>query len=196
MYNYYQLYKPYKMLSQFAPVKKKRTLSDLHYNFAEGTYALGRLDDNTEGLLLLTNNKKISQALMHPSNKHERKYWVQVHGTVNETELNRLQQGVEIILEGKIYTTLPCKANIVSPPQNLPPRGHPVGTHFSTTWIELTLIEGKFHQIRKMTAAIGHQTMRLIRVSIENIYLNELIPGQIIELKEEEFIEKLKITLS
>jgi len=74
-------------------------------------------------------------------------------------------------------------------------RGHPVGTHFSTTWIELILMEGKFHQIRKMTAAIGHQTMRLIRVSIEDVELTELIPEQLIELKESDFFNKLKITL-
>lgn len=195
MYKYYQLYKPYKMLSQFVPIKSKRTLSNLEYEFAEGTNALGRLDDNTEGLLLLTNNKKVNLALMNPKNKHERNYWVQVHGIPTEDELNSLRNGLEIILHGETYKTLPCKAEIIPPPDNLPPRKHPVGTHFATTWIKLTLIEGKFHQIRKMTAAINHQTMRLIRVSIEGIELKEFVPEQIIELSEAEFFDKLKISL-
>jgi 23S rRNA pseudouridine2457 synthase len=112
-----------------------------------------------------------------------------------EVELNELRNGVNIILEGKVYKTLPGKAEIIPNPENLPPRKHPVGTHFATTWIKLTLIEGKFHQIRKMTAAINHQTMRLIRVSIEGIEIKEFIPEQIIEIDEAEFFKKLKISL-
>ena len=195
MYKYYQLYKPYKMLCQFAPERKKRTLAHLNYEFAEGTNALGRLDDNTEGLLLLTNNKKVNAALMNPKHKHERNYWVQVHGIPTEDELNQLRNGVDIILEGNLYKTLPGKAEIIPHPENLPPRKHPVGTHFATTWIKLTLIEGKFHQIRKMTAAINHQTMRLIRVSIEGIEIKEFIPEQIIEINEADFFEKLKLEI-
>lgn len=190
---YWMVYKPYKMLSQFAAIKKKRTLADLPFNFPEGTHAVGRLDDNTEGLLILTNDKSITAKLMHPDQAHERKYWVQVHGKVGEETLIKLENGIDIILEGQIYHTLPCKAKIIETPSHIPPRAHPVGTHFATTWIELILTEGKFHQIRKMCAGIGHQTMRLIRVSIEDLKITELIPGHIEEIKKEDFFQKLKI---
>jgi len=181
------------MLSQFVPIAKKRTLSDLNFSFAEGTNALGRLDDNSEGLLLLTNDKKVNRLLMNPENKHQRVYWVQVHGDVQQIALDQLENGVDIILEKSIYRTLPCEAKIIPSPTHLPPRAHPVGTHFKTTWLELKLIEGKFHQIRKMTDKVGHQTMRLIRVSIENITLNEWIPGSIQEIEAEDFYDKLKL---
>jgi 23S rRNA pseudouridine2457 synthase len=181
------------MLSQFAPVKKKRTLEHLEYPFAENTHALGRLDDNTEGLLLLTNDKSVTALLMHPSQKHKRVYWVQVHGMVQRETLELLQKGIVIRLENTDYTTLPCEAKIIPAPENLPPRKHPVGTHFPTTWIELTLYEGKFHQVRKMTAAIGHQTMRLIRVSMEELKLHDFVPGSVKEYSKEEFFERLKI---
>lgn len=190
---YYSIFKPYKMLSQFAPVKKKRTLAHLDFAFPEGTHALGRLDDNTEGLLLLTNDKSVTKLLMHPSQKHKRVYWVQVHGVVSQETIELLKKGVSIRLENIDYTTLPCGAKIIETPQNLPPRGHPVGTHFPTTWIELTLYEGKFHQIRKMTAAIGHQTMRLLRVSMEDLELHDFVPGSVKEYSKEEFFEKLKL---
>jgi 23S rRNA pseudouridine2457 synthase len=181
------------MLSQFVPIPKKRTLSDLDFSFAGGTNALGRLDDNSEGLLLLTNDKKVNRLLMNPENKHKRVYWVQVHGDVNQDALNKLENGVGIILEKSIYQTLPCEAKIIEPPTIIPPRAHPVGTHFKTTWLELKLIEGKYHQIRKMTDKVGHQTMRLIRVSIEGIGLSNWIPGSVQEINQEVFFEKLNL---
>ncbi|MCD6066424.1 MAG: pseudouridine synthase [Bacteroidetes bacterium] len=193
MHRYYAIYKPYKMLSQFVPVKKKRTLAQIEYVFAEGTHALGRLDDNTEGLLLLTNDKSVTALLMHPSQKHRRVYWVQVHGTVEQESLDTLQKGVPIRLENLDYITLPCEAKIIPAPENLPPRAHPVGTHFATTWIELVLYEGKFHQVRKMTAVIGHQTMRLIRISMEDMHLPDFIPGSVKEFSKEEFFGKLRL---
>ena len=143
-FSYYQIYKPYKMLSQFVPIPKKRTLSDLEFSFVEGTNALGRLDDNSEGLLLLTNDKKVNRLLMNPENKHQRVYWVQVHGEVNQGALDHLSSGVDIKLEKSIYRTLPCEAKIIASPSCLPQRAHPVGTHFKTTWLELKLIEGKY----------------------------------------------------
>ena len=193
MLHYYSIFKPYKMLSQFVPIKKKRTLNDLDYAFPEGTHALGRLDDNTEGLLLLTTDKSVTKLLMHPLQKHKRVYWVQVHGIVSGDTLETLQKGVSILLDGSEYTTLPCEARFIAPPPNLPPRAHPVGMHFPTTWIELTLYEGKFHQIRKMCAAIGHQTMRLLRISIEDLELYDFVPGSVKEYSKEEFFDKLKL---
>ena len=195
MYRYFIIYKPYKMLSQFARFRKKRVLADLDFSFPEGTNALGRLDDNTEGLLILTNNKKLNHALLKPENEHKRIYWVQVHGKVNKQTLQQLQTGVSIVLEGKDYITLPCEARIIDAPKNLAKRAHPVRDDIATTWIELTLTEGKFHQVRKMTAAVGHQTMRLIRIAIEDLLLNEMKPGEVRELSEEEILKQLNIKL-
>ncbi len=182
------------MLSQFVPIKKKRVLADIDFTFPEGTHALGRLDDNTEGLLLLTTDKSITKLLMHPSLKHQRVYWVQVHGTVSAETLDTLQKGVVIRLDHQDYTTLPCEARFIAPPENLPARAHPVSPHIPTTWIELTLHEGKFHQIRKMCAAIGHQTMRLLRISMEDLELHDFVPGSVKEYTKEEFFEKLKLS--
>jgi 23S rRNA pseudouridine2457 synthase len=130
---------------------------------------------------------------MNPENKHKRVYWVQVHGDVNQDALNKLENGVCIVLEKSIYQTLPCEAKIIEPPTIIPPRAHPVGTHFKTTWLELKLIEGKYHQIRKMTDKVGHQTMRLIRVSIEDIGLSNWIPGSVQEINQDVFFEKLNL---
>ena len=193
MFKYYAVFKPYKMLCQFVPFKMKRVLADLDFEFPEGTHALGRLDDNTEGLLLLTSDKSVTKLLMHPSQKHCRVYWVQVHGVVTEETLDSLRNGVSIRLEGEDYKTLPCKAKIIDSPENLPARKHPVATHFPTTWIELTLYEGKYHQIRKMCAAINHQTMRLLRISMEDLELHDFVPGSVKEYTKEDFFAKLKI---
>ena len=181
------------MLSQFVRIPKKRVLTDLDFNFPVGTNALGRLDENSEGLLILSNDKQLTQLLLHPENLHERVYWVQVHGKVTEEEIKTLEAGVKIRLNPHDYLTKPCKAKIIAPPDNLALRGHPVKPELPTTWIELTLTEGKFHQIRKMTVVIGHQTMRLIRVAIEDLLLQDMKPGEVRELQKWDIYRKLKI---
>jgi 23S rRNA pseudouridine2457 synthase len=193
MFSYFIIYKPYKMLSQFVRVRKKRCLTDLDFTFPEGINALGRLDDNSEGLLILTNDKQLTPLLLNPENQHDRVYWVQVHGNVTEEELKTLEGGVKIRLNPLDYFTKPCKARIIEAPQNLAPRGHPVSPDLTTTWIELILTEGKFHQVRKMTSAINHQTMRLLRVAIEDVLLTDMKPGEVRELTEKEIFSKLKI---
>lgn len=196
MFSYFIIYKPYKMLSQFVRIPKKRVLGDLDFNFPEGTNALGRLDENSEGLLILTNDKQLTQLLLKPENLHERVYWVQVHGKVTEEELKILEAGVKIRLNPNDYQTKPCKARIIEPPQNLAQRGHPIKPELANTWIELILTEGKFHQVRKMTSAVGHQTLRLIRVAIEDVLLTDMKPGEVRELQPEEIYSKLKIKKS
>ncbi|MGZ3865461.1 MAG: pseudouridine synthase [Bacteroidia bacterium] len=193
MYSYFVIYKPYKMLSQFVRVKKKKCLADLNYNFPKGTNALGRLDDNTEGLLILSNDKQLNHKLLKPENAHSRVYWVQVHKKVTDEELRTLEAGVKIRLSPHDYITRPCKARIIEAPKNLAYRNHPVSDELPTEWIELTLTEGKFHQVRKMTAAINHQTMRLMRVAIEDLLLGDMKPGEVRELTREEIFNKLKI---
>ena len=195
MYRYFIIYKPYKMLSQFVRIPKKKVLGDLDYNFPEGTNALGRLDENSEGLLILSTDKQLTGLLLNPENLHQRIYWVQVHGKVSTETLQKLEAGISIRMHKEDYLTKPCKARIIDTPGNLAPRGHPVREDKITTWIELILIEGKFHQIRKMTAAVGHQTMRLIRVAIEDLLIEDMKPGEARELVREEIYSKLKITL-
>ena len=184
------------MLSQFVRIPKKRCLADLDFNFPEGVNALGRLDENSEGLLILSNDKQLTQLLLKPENLHERVYWVQVLGIVTQEELKNLEDGVKIRLNPHDYITKPCKAKIIAAPNNLALRGHPVKSELPSTWIELTLTEGKFHQIRKMTVVVGHQTVRLIRVAIEEIFLNDMKPGEVRELKQEEIYANLKIKLN
>lgn len=193
---YYILYKPYKMISQFTTEHKKRCLADLDFKFPKQIYPLGRLDDNSEGLLLLSNDKSLNVKLLHPSNAHKRVYWVQVHGKPDKAAIKKLEDGVLIRLENEDYLTKPAKAKIITEPKNLPPRAHPVGDHKTTSWIELTLTEGKYHQVRKMTAAVGHQTMRLIRCAIEDLKLENMQPGEVRELKKEQLYKKLNIPLN
>jgi 23S rRNA pseudouridine2457 synthase len=183
------------MLSQFVKIPKKRGLSDLDFNFPEGTNALGRLDENSEGLLILSTDKQLTNLLLKPENLHKRVYWVQVHGKVTEEELKTLEGGVKIRLNPNDYFTKPCKARIIEPPVNLADRGHPVKPELPTTWIELVLTEGKFHQVRKMTVVVGHQTMRLIRIAIEDVLLTDMKPGEVRELQAEEIYKKLNIPL-
>jgi len=196
MERYFVIYKPYKMLSQFVRMPKKRCLADLDFTFPEGTNALGRLDENSEGLLILSNDKKLNLLLLKPENLHRRVYWVQVQFRVKNEELRRLEEGVKIRLEKSDYVTRPCKARIIPPPENLPIRERrPVKTELETEWLELTLTEGKFHQVRKMCAAIDHQVLRLLRVSIEDLELSSFKPGSVKEVSREDIYKLLKITV-
>ena len=150
MYSYFIIYKPYKMLSQFVRIPKKRVLADLNFTFPEGTNALGRLDENSEGLLILSNEKQLVNLLLKPENLHKRVYWVQVHGKVTIETLQKLEAGISIRMHKEDYVTKPCTAKIIETPPNLPLRGHAVRDDITTTWVELTLTEGKFHHLVKI----------------------------------------------
>jgi 23S rRNA pseudouridine2457 synthase len=194
MERYFVVYKPYRMLSQFVRMPKKRCLADLDFDFPQGTNALGRLDENSEGLLILSTDKKLNQLLLKPENLHERVYWVQVQFKVKEDELQTLQNGIDIKLDAGIYRTKPCKARVIDPPAGLPVRERrPVREDLETEWLELILTEGKFHQVRKMCAGIGHQVFRLLRVSIEDLRLHSYQPGDVKEINETEIYRLLKI---
>ncbi len=181
------------MLSQYKPFRKKRSLADLDFDFPENTNAVGRLDENSEGLLILTTDKTLHHLLLHPSKLHPRIYLVQVHGIVTDHTTRILSEGITIRVKGEDYKTKPAQVSVCEAPAWLPERGHPVGDHFASSWLEMILIEGKNHQVKKMTMQAGHQTMRLIRVGIENLALNFYTPGQVIELSKQEIFEKLNI---
>jgi 23S rRNA pseudouridine2457 synthase len=193
-HRYFIIYKPYKMVSQFVSPDKVNLLGDLAFDFPEGTHAIGRLDNNSEGLLILTTNKKVTALLFQSEKPHKRTYLVQVEKHVSAERLLQLKTGIEIRIKGgDFYTTLPCDVSIVEKPEDLPSRGHSFREDLPHTWLLISLTEGKYHQIRKMVSTVYHHCKRLIRVSIEDLELGNLQPGEVKELQEEEFFKKLKI---
>ncbi len=166
----------------------------MEFTFPKDVYPLGRLDENSEGLLILTNDKKLNYKLLNPEFEHKRIYLVQLQGIITAQALKQLEQGVTIALDAGPYTTKPCKAKQVKKPESLAPRAHPVSERLPTSWIELTLAEGKFHQVRKMTAGVGFPCLRLIRIAIEELRLESMQPGEVRELKRDAVYKKLHIS--
>lgn len=197
MQRYFIIYKPYMVLSQFSAQAGKQTLADF-FNVPKDVYPVGRLDADSEGLLILTNDKALNHRLLNPSFAHERMYWAQVEGAVTNEAISNLQKGVTINVDGIMYATKPCKASLLSPEPIVPPRTPPIRYRkdIPAPWIELILTEGKNRQVRKMTAAIGFPTLRLIRSRIENIMLGDMQPGDMIELSKAAIYKKLLLTLT
>lgn len=193
-HRYFILNKPYNMVSQFVSSHDVPLLHQIDFNFPEGTHAIGRLDCASEGLLLLTTNKKVTRLLFQGKEPHRRKYLIQVKGVVEEKSVENLRNGIVIPIKNGIpYTTQPCEVTIVKHPENLFSSGYELHQNVISTWLEITLTEGKFHQVRKMVFAIGHPCKRLIRVSIEDIGLEKLLPGEVREISEIDFFRQLKI---
>lgn len=172
-------HKPFGVLSQFTPDgSAHRTLAE--FEFPKNVYPLGRLDADSEGLLLLSDEPGLNTQLLDPKNGHTRTYWAQVERIPSTDTLHQLSQGVRI--EGR--PTLPCRAWLLDPQPSLPPRDPPIRYRKTVPdcWIGLELTEGKNRQVRKMTAAIGHPTLRLIRMKIGHLALLDLPPGSWREL--------------
>lgn len=172
-YKYIAFYKPYGVLTQFTGEQGDKTLAD--YNFPSNVYAAGRLDKDSEGLLILTNDGAFNQKLTHPKNHKEKTYLVQVENIPNQESLERLAKGVKI----KDYQTRPCEVNLVLDPK-FEPRDPPIRErkNIPTTWLKIKISEGKNRQVRRMTAAIGHPTLRLVRTQIGKLNLLDLKPGE------------------
>ena len=179
---YYILNKPYGVLSQFTDKLNRKTLTGF-YDFPKDVYPVGRLDMDSEGLLLLSNDKEMVDFLLNPVNRHEREYYAQVEGVPEESDLKKLEEGV--IIEGK--KTLPAMARKIEDPL-FPPRRPPVfpRKNKSVCWISVTVTEGRYRQVRKMTAAVGYPTLRLVRVRIKNVELGNLPPGKVRTLTPED----------
>lgn len=193
---YFIIYKPFKMVSQFVSPDRVKLLGDLDYHFPEGTHAIGRLDNNSEGLLILTTDKRVTKLLFESGTPHQRVYLIQVEKLVSTETLDLLKKGVTIKTKGKggtLYKTSPCEVEIVPKPTNLHKRDHEFRADLPCTWLRMTLTEGKFHQVRKMVAEVGHPCKRLIRVAIEDLLLGDMAPGQVVEIPAEVFFRKLKI---
>ena len=188
LHRHFLLHKPYGFVSQFVyPHKRKKGLLGDLYDFPEGTMAIGRLDVKSEGLLLLTTDGKVSYAIR--SKNVEKEYHVQVDGLVNEEAVKKLKEGVEITVGKEKYFTRPCKAHILKPSPDYPERKVKIRDerHGPTSWMSITLTEGKFRQVRKMTAAAGFPTLRLIRARIGNIHLDNLRAGEVREVERLEY---------
>lgn len=190
---YFLFYKPFQVLSQFSPEGNKETLADYIKGIEKDVYPVGRLDYDSEGLLFLTNDKSINHRLLNPQFLHEREYWSQVEGIVTEEKLAQLRKGVTISAKGKSFNTLLAKAKILTDVK-VPERNPPIRfrKEIPTSWISLTIQEGKNRQVRKMTAAVGLPTLRLIRYRIGQVTLIEIKPGMLKELSINEVLQFFK----
>lgn len=192
MKRYFIVYKPYMVLSQFTSQLNKQTLADI-LSVPKNVYPVGRLDEDSEGLLILTNDERLNHRLLNPAFAHEREYFVQVDGAITRQAMQRLEKGVEINVHGIIYKTKPCKAFLFEDEPVLPKRNPPIRYRKSVPapWIKMILTEGKNRQVRKMTAKVGFPTLRLIRYRIGEITLDDLKPGEMIELPQTTIYKKL-----
>ena len=192
MHEYYVIYKPFQVLSQFTSQEGKKTLKDL-FPVPADVYPVGRLDFDSEGLLILTNDTALNHRLLNPRFAHDREYWVQVEGAITPSALHQLETGVTIAIDGKSYRTRPCTATAMEAEPPVPQRYPPIRyrAQIPTSWIRMILHEGKNRQVRKMTAQAGFPTLRLIRQRIEGLTVEGLDPGEMRSLKKAEIYSLL-----
>jgi 23S rRNA pseudouridine2457 synthase len=184
-HRHFKINKPAGMISQFInnKTRKKRVLGEL-YEFPEETMPIGRLDKDTEGLLLLTTDGKESEKVR--SKSIEKEYWAQVDGIVTEDAIRQLEEGVVLSHKGSGYKTMPAKVKVVDDISSLPTTDFKIRSdrHGPTSWLSITISEGKYKQVRKMTAVVGFPTLRLVRVRIGKLTLGKLKLGEVVELNE------------
>ena len=194
MNNYFIIHKPFNVLSQFTSTDGKKTLKDV-FDIPPEAWPVGRLDYDSEGLLIVTDDKKLNHFLLDPVHAHEREYWVQVEGDISDEQIERLQKGVAITVNGKRYQTKKCVVKKISHSPQVSVRNPPIRfrKNVSDSWIKIILTEGKNRQVRKMTAAVGCPTLRLIRYRIEGINLEKLEPGEMKKIAKQELYNLLKI---
>ena len=192
-FRYFIIYKPYGILSQFSG--DQDTLRELG-DFPKEVYPVGRLDKDSEGLLLITDDKALNNYLLHPSFGHKRTYLAQVEGIPELEAIKELEQGVNINVDGKMYHTKKAKAQLLNEAPTLPPRNPPIRyrKNVPDSWIQLSLIEGKNRQVRKMTAAVGYPTLRLVRYSMENLNIEGFDVGEVRELDRNTIYSALKLS--
>lgn len=187
IHQHFILFKPYGFLSQFVyPLNKrknKKLLGEL-YDFPEGTMSIGRLDEASEGVLLLTTDGKMSHYVT--SSKVEKEYFAQVDGLVSEEAIENLRSGVEINVDGLLYTTKSAKIKLLGECPDLPERAKKIRDerHGPTSWLSIVIREGKFRQVRKMTAAVGFPTLRLVRTRVGNISWDNLKAGEVVPVNK------------
>jgi 23S rRNA pseudouridine2457 synthase len=192
MPRYFIIYKPFQALSQFTSSEGKQTLKAF-FDVPSDVYPVGRLDYDSEGLLILTNDASLNHRLLNPSFAHEREYWVQIDGDIEEKALQELRSGVSISIDGAKYRTRTAKATRFANTPPVPERNPPIRfrKEIPTSWIKLILTEGKNRQVRKMTAQAGFPTLRLIRYRIGGISLDGLLPGDMREMNKNDIYTRL-----
>ncbi|MEI7588105.1 MAG: pseudouridine synthase [Chitinophagia bacterium] len=185
--NHYLIYKPFQVLSQFTSMDGKRCLKDI-VDVPTDVYPVGRLDYDSEGLLLLTNDTKINHQLLTPALEHKRIYWVQVEGMITTKAIAMLTAGVSINNNGMIIQTKPARLDLLGDDIAVPERNPPIRfrKNIPTTWVEIQLTEGKNRQVRKMFAAVHFPVLRLIRAQIGAFTIQGMQPGDVITLSNEE----------
>lgn len=194
-YKYYIFFKPYNVLSQFTREQGSESIADYFFLDDKDVYPVGRLDKDSEGLLLLTNDKSLNKILLNPKSEKEKTYIAQVEGVFNKEAAKKIQKGVEITLDKIPYKTLPANANKINEPLNLPERFPAVRYRkdIPTSWVEIRLMEGKNRQVRKMLAKVGFPVLRLIRTQIEDLKMDNIQPGDILEISRDVLYRKLNL---
>lgn len=182
---YIAFHKPYGVLSQFSGENQSETLAN--FNLPKDVYPVGRLDKDSEGLLILSNDGRFIDDMLNPKNDKEKTYWAQVEKIPEESSLEKLRLG-KIKIED--YLTKPAKVKILNPEPNILERIPPIRERktIPTCWIEITITEGKNRQVRKMTAAINHPTLRLIRMKVGKYSLGDLPLGQWVQIKKSDLL--------
>ena len=191
--HYFIINKPYGVLSQFTDEGGNPGLGSI-YSLPKDIYPVGRLDRDSEGLLILTNDGSLNKKLLSPANNHERTYLIEVEGNPTNENLKKLRRGVEINLKGKVHKCKPCKVQVLDaiPFEEREPSVNRV-KHPETSWLRIGLTEGKNRQVRRISAKVGHPTLRLVRVSIESLDLGEMASGGITQISRKAIYKKLGI---
>jgi 23S rRNA pseudouridine2457 synthase len=202
LFRYFIANKPFNTICQFSQeVEGQKTLADLNFDFPKDAYPIGRLDQDSEGLLLLTSDRSLNHRLLNPQFAHKRTYLAQIEGIPTEEALKKFRNGVTIKIEKKLYDTLPAECHAVKDPSvyfdNSPiwerlPLPKSSGNK-PMSWIEVTLTEGKNRQVRRMCAAIGHPCLRLIRIKMVDLKLGDLQPNEVKELDGATLFSLLKM---
>jgi 23S rRNA pseudouridine2457 synthase len=181
--DYFLIYKPFQVLSQFTSTEGKLCLKDI-LHVPTDVYPVGRLDYDSEGLLLITNDKTINRQLLNPVFAHQRSYWVQVEGAITEAAIAQLSKGVSINVDGKLYLTKPAQLEILPDTLEVPERNPPIRFRKSipTSWVAIQITEGKNRQVRKMFAQVGFPVLRLIRAKLGKYTIETMQPGDCLSL--------------
>lgn len=188
--DYFLIYKPFQVLSQFTSTEGKLCLKDI-LHVPTDVYPVGRLDYDSEGLLLITNDKSINQQLLNPIFAHQRTYWVQVDGSITEKALVQLSKGVMINVDGNAYKTKAAKLELLPETIQVPDRNPPIRfrKNIPTSWVAIQVTEGKNRQVRKMFAQVGFPVLRLIRAKLGKYTIQDMQPGDCLSLTAAEVQE-------
>ena len=188
--DYFLIYKPFQVLSQFTSTEGKLCLKDI-LHVPTDVYPVGRLDYDSEGLLLITNDKSINQQLLNPLHAHQRTYWVQVDGAITDEAIQQLSKGVSINVDGKMYLTKPSQLEILPESLEVPERNPPIRFRKSipTSWVSIQIAEGKNRQVRKMFAQVLFPVLRLIRAKLGTYSIHNMQPGDCLSLTAAEVQE-------